>query len=328
MPAYNYGRYVGRAIESVLEQEYPPERLRLIVVDDGSTDDTGEVAARLAEAHPERVLLIRQPNAGPSAAINRALGEATAELIAVLDADDIWLPAKTRRQAQRLADDPLLGLVFCDMRVVDADERLVRPSQVGAIGAFPRRALATLLFQNVITQSSLMIRRELARQLPAEIPYSDWWFGLCAAQSHELEYLPEPLALYREHGANLTSGVSGASGVREHRKEIAFQTWALRHLELGMLSAEEIKVVWAGVERHAGQALGSAGTHFVELLEVTAEDREQARRFAAEAEAAQAAGDRHGACALSLRAVGWDPYDPKLLVGLRDALEREQLGAP
>jgi glycosyltransferase involved in cell wall biosynthesis len=74
-------------------------------------------------------MLIQQANSGPSAAINRALAEADGDLVAVIDADDIWLPEKTRRQAERLRDDSSLGMVFCDMRVVDRDERTVRPSQ-------------------------------------------------------------------------------------------------------------------------------------------------------------------------------------------------------
>ena len=131
-----------------------------------------------------------------------------------------------------LVADPALGMVFCDMRVVDEREQLVRPSQVGAIGEFPRRAFARLLCQNVATQSSILVRRELVRPIPAEIPYSDWWFALRAAEHAEVLYIPEQLALYREHGANLTSGVSGAAGVREHRKEITFQLWALRNLDL------------------------------------------------------------------------------------------------
>ena len=182
MPAYNYARYVARAIRSVLDQDYPAELLRVVVVDDGSTDDTAAVVTELARAHPDRIDFIQQPNSGPSSAINTALAAATGDLIAVLDADDIWLPEKTRRQVDALTADPSLGMVFCDMRVVDEREQLVRPSQVGAIGEFPRRAFARLLCQNVATQSSILVRREVAKPIPADIPYSDWWFALRAAR--------------------------------------------------------------------------------------------------------------------------------------------------
>jgi hypothetical protein len=317
MPAYNYAHYVSRAVESVLEQDYPADRLRLIVVDDGSTDDTAAVVQAIVDAHPGRIKLISQPNSGPSAAINRALAEADAELIAVLDADDIWLPAKTRRQAELLRDDPALGLIFCDMRVVDGEERTVRPSQVGNIGAFPRRAFGRLLAQNAATQSAIMLRRKLAAPLPKGVPYSDWWFALCVAQTAEVLYLPEQLALYREHGANLTSSVSGSAGVREHLKEVTFQLWALRNLDLNTLTPPEVALVWAGTEHHARMVLAAAGSHFVELAQIDTADADQAERLSAEAAAACDHGDVDGECVLLLRALGHNPYGP----GLRDRLE-------
>jgi hypothetical protein len=240
----------------------------------------------------------------------------------VLDADDVWLPAKTRRQAQLLASDSALGLVFCDMRVVDSQERLVRPSQVGNIGMFPRRALAQLLCQNVVTQSSLMIRRSLAKQIPAEIPYSDWWFAICAAETTELQYLSEPLALYREHGANLTSGTSGAAGVREHLKEIAFQLWALRNLDLTSLTPAEVQLVWRGVETHAGRAMSSAGSYFVNLAQTSEADGGRAAGVIATADRAAELGDLNAECSLLLQSLGWNPYEAELHTRFLDVTER------
>jgi alpha-1,6-rhamnosyltransferase len=320
MPAYNYARYVGRAIASVLEQDYPPELLRLVVVDDGSTDDTAAVVQELVSQHPERIELIRQPNSGASAAYNTALVASTGDLIAILDADDVWLPEKTSRQVSEFIANPRLGMVFCDMRVVDGQEALVRPSQVGTIGEFPRRAFARLLCQNVATASSILIRRDLARPLPPEIPYSDWWFALQAAEHHEVVYIPEQLALYREHGANLTSGVSGAAGVREHRKEIAFQLWALRNMDLDSLTTQEISLVWSGVEEHAGRALGAAATFFVTLADISDADRRRGGELAQEAEEARGGGDAQREAVLLLRSLGHDPYAAPVLLRLYDAL--------
>lgn len=322
MPAYNYAQYVARAVQSVLDQDYPIGRLRLIVVNDGSTDGTADVVQALADQHPDRITLIDQANAGPSAAINRALAEATADLVAVLDADDVWLPQKVRRQAQLLREDPLLGMVFCDMRVVDGDERTVRPSQVGNIGPFPRRAFARLLAQNVATQSAIMLRRALARPLPPGVPYSDWWFALCAAQAGEVMYLPEPLALYREHGANLTSSVRGAAAVREHLKEVQFQLWALRNLDISGLTAPEAQLVWAGLEQHAGGALSAAGTHFVSLADFRDEHPAEVARLADEARRAAGDGDPDREAVLWLRALGTAPFDLDAHDSFRAALTR------
>ena len=320
MPAYNYGRYVRRAITSALEQDYPPELLSVVVVDDGSTDDTAAVVAELVAEHPQRVRLIQQPNSGASGAYNTALAAAEGELVAILDADDVWLAEKTGRQVDELLADPGLGMVFCDMRVVDQHEATVRPSQVGNIGEFPRRAFARLLCQNVATASSILIRRELARPLPAEVPYSDWWFALCAAEHHEVLYLSEPLALYREHGANLTSGVSGAGGVREHRKEIAFQLWALRHMDLSSLALDEISLVWSGIEQHASRAMQAAGTFFLRLAEIPDSDRPRAAELPQEAEQARGAGELDREALLLLRSLGHDPFADPVVVRLHEAV--------
>lgn len=320
MPAYNYARYVGRAIQSALDQEYPEDLLRLVVVDDGSSDDTAAVVRELAERHPDRIDFIQQPNSGPSAAINTALAAAAGELIAVLDADDIWLPQKTRRQVDALVADPALGMVFCDMRVVDEYEQLVRPSQVGAIGQFPRRAFGRLLCQNVATQSSILVRRELVSPIPSEIPYSDWWFALRAAEHAEVLYIPEQLALYREHGANLTSGVSGAAGVREHLKEITFQLWALRNLDLGSLAPQDIALVWAGLEEHARRAMVAAGSFFVPLADISDADRLRAAELVMEADEARLAGDSRQEALQLLRSLGHDPFAAETLLRMREGL--------
>jgi Glycosyl transferase family 2 len=326
MPAYNYADYIGRALESALKQDYPAELLQIVVVDDGSVDGTAAVVSELADRHPGRIQLISQANAGPSAAINRALEAATGVMIAVLDADDMWLPAKTRRQVDALRADHTLGMVFCDMTVVDGEEKVVRPSQVGNIGDFPRRAFARLLCQNVATQSSILVRRELTRPIPREIPYSDWWFALRAAEVADVLYIPEPLALYREHGANLTSGVSGDAGIREHRKEITFQLWALRNLKIDSLAADEMSLVWAGVEEHARRAMAMAGSYFVELISIEPEASERSIALAAQAEVAAAAGDHRQESVLLLRALANDPFAHGLKTRLMQAVEARRAG--
>lgn len=89
---YNRANLVGRAVESILGQTY--ENIEVIVVDDGSTDDTRKVLAR----YGERIRLICQDNAGPGAARNRGIAAAKGEIIAFLDSDDLWLPTKIERQ--------------------------------------------------------------------------------------------------------------------------------------------------------------------------------------------------------------------------------------
>jgi Glycosyl transferase family 2 len=312
MGAYNYEQYVGRAIESALEQEYPPDRLELIVVDDGSTDGTAAVVADLAKRHPGRIRLIRQANGGATAATNRALVEATGDLICLLDADDVWLPQKTRRQVEMLIERPELGMVFSDMFVVDAEERITQSSHAWGVGTIPQRPYARVLAANVATQSSIMIRASLRPQfapIPSVIPYADWWFSLSAARVSEVDYIREPLALYRQHGSNLTGGVTGASAVREHRKEVFFQLWCLRHLPLDPLTPDDLLYVWSWVETHASMGVEAAGSYFVEPVDLEF-DAERADGCLRDSDHLRTAGDLGGATRLALQALAWDPYRP------------------
>ena len=107
--AYNAAPYLGEAIESVLAQDYEP--VELIVVDDGSTDGTAEVARSFAD-----VTVVSQENGGNGAARNRAVENASGELYAFLDADDRFTPGKLRLQKDALDADPGLDMVFGHVR--------------------------------------------------------------------------------------------------------------------------------------------------------------------------------------------------------------------
>jgi glycosyltransferase involved in cell wall biosynthesis len=330
MAAYNYEEFVGRAIESALQQDYPPDRLEVVVIDDGSTDSTAEIVKGLSARHPGRVRLIQQPNSGYVAATNRALGEAHGEMLALLDADDMWLPGKTRRQVEMLLQRPELGMAFSDMKVVDSDEQMVHPSLTWRIGDLPDRAFARVLHENVATQSSIMIRasmRERVHPIPPEIPYADWWITLRCAEFSQIDYSREPLALYRVHGSNLTGNVAGPAAVREARKSIAFQLWVLRNLPLEEISPDQMEFVWAGVEAQAQKAVQAAQSFFVELAEGSAENRTRAQELLVEAERLRAAGDPAAEAAATLRALAHDPFQVGLREQLLDAAARAAAAA-
>lgn len=105
IPAYNSAGFIANTLQSVLAQTLPP--LEILVVDDGSKDNTAEVVRGFAP----RVRLVQQANAGPSAARNHGIRESQGEWIALLDADDSWLPNKLERQARAMTPD--VALVHC-----------------------------------------------------------------------------------------------------------------------------------------------------------------------------------------------------------------------
>jgi len=118
LPAYNGRAVIRGAIDSALAQGVA---LRVIVVDDGSIDDTGDIA----RAYGPPVTVIRQPNRGVSGARNAGLTAARAPYVALLDQDDVWAPGKLARQLALLAAHPDVGLVFTDMVLLEPDGTVV-----------------------------------------------------------------------------------------------------------------------------------------------------------------------------------------------------------
>jgi GT2 family glycosyltransferase len=115
IPAHNAGKFLAAAIDSALAQRGVP--LRVIVVDDGSTDDT----ATIARSYGDSVLVVSQANRGLAAARNRGIAESTAPYLAPLDADDVWRSGKLARQVALLEAHPEAGLAFSDMIVFSGD---------------------------------------------------------------------------------------------------------------------------------------------------------------------------------------------------------------
>jgi glycosyltransferase involved in cell wall biosynthesis len=205
IPTYNYGRYLGEAIESALKQTYPP--LEVIIVDDGSTDETPQVLA----AFGTRIRSVRQVNAGVGAARNNGIGMARGEYIALLDSDDIWMPTKLELQMSRFAKDPSLGLVHCGAETFDESGRTLNTCLAGMEG---RVADEMLRFDSdVIRAGSCMVfPKRVAEELggfDARLPPSDDWdFCYRVAARYPVGYVREVLLRYRQHEGGLHRNVA------------------------------------------------------------------------------------------------------------------------
>jgi glycosyltransferase involved in cell wall biosynthesis len=200
IPTYNYGRYIGEALDSVVAQTVQP--LEIIVVDDGSTDDTPQVVG----AYGDRIRYIRQENGGVGAARNRGIAEARGEYIAFLDSDDLWLPEKLERQLARYDSDPELGLVHCGVEKFDESGTL-SVSMMGTEGWIGNDLLR--LDDEVVAAigSCPLVPKYVVEEVggfDTRLPPSeDWDFCYRVALRYRIGFVPLVLVRYRLHGAGI-----------------------------------------------------------------------------------------------------------------------------
>lgn len=200
IPTYNYGRFIREALESVFRQTLQPDEV--IVVDDGSTDDTGEVVRSFGE----RVGYIWQQNGGVCAARNRGVAESTGDLIAFLDADDTWEPEKLERQVELFAADDGLGLVHCGMREFDSETGETLGVKLDGGSADVWQALLLWEGASIIGPGgTIMVSRaafEAVRGFDERLKVGeDWDFCYRVARKYRVGFVREPLVNYRIHGA-------------------------------------------------------------------------------------------------------------------------------
>jgi glycosyltransferase involved in cell wall biosynthesis len=198
IPTYNYGRFVASAVESALAQRWAGQ-MEVIVVDDGSTDDTAERLAPFGD----RIRYIRQRNQGLPAARNTGIRNARYEWIALLDSDDVWHPDKTRVQLEAVDGNPAVGFVGTpDLPIADPATRLPRARDVRELG------VRDFLVGTPLGPSSTMIRRRcfdkagLFDETLRSVEDRDMWLRL-AACVRGLQ-VKSPCWMYREHGGQMS----------------------------------------------------------------------------------------------------------------------------
>ncbi len=206
IPTYNRAAYIGDAIESALNQTRVPDEI--LVIDDGSTDDTPEVLSQFDAP----VTVIRQPNRGRSAARNAGMACAIGDAVIFLDSDDLLMPDCIERFAEVLEEDPEVGVVYGDALLCDEDaEPLARYSEAMP-GIRPSgMVLGDLARRNFLTVTS-MVRRSSLEGIEFELGMEyaedyDFWRRLAARC--RFHYVNQPLMRYRLHeGMTVSSGLS------------------------------------------------------------------------------------------------------------------------
>ena len=198
IPTYNCARYIGRALDSVCAQTY--KDYEILLVDDGSTDDTKDVSMQ----YGRKVTYLYQQNRGVSAARNHAILKANGELFAYLDADDMWYPEKLERQVAFLDVHQECGMVHSEMSVInEQDEILHLRFYEETKRSVPQGYCVQQLLMRCHIQPLTVLERRSSfdrvggfdeRLLVAE-DYLHWI--MIAAEGQALGYMAEPLGKYR-----------------------------------------------------------------------------------------------------------------------------------
>ena len=201
VPCYNYGKYLAECLRSIHAQTF--KDYEIIIVDDGSTDDSEQVAA----AHKslfgkDRFRYIYQDNAGVSAARNAGIQAAQSEFITFIDADDVWLPTYLEKQVEIIKSSTRISLCYTWRALYDNKSR-DRSGKSNEPKNPVGQSLTALLLENPCSASGVITKIDLIRKLGGFdrrfSSASDWHMWLRLAASGRVELIREPLVLYRIH---------------------------------------------------------------------------------------------------------------------------------
>jgi glycosyltransferase involved in cell wall biosynthesis len=197
IPVYNAGRFLVQAIESVLDQTHPADQV--IVIDDGSTDDSVAIAQR----YQRHIHLEQQPNSGSAHARNRGIALAHGKWLAFLDADDYWAKEKLSLQVATLQESPHLEAVFGQIEQIQMAEAMNATLSGAALGIQEGYHLDTML----IRQSAF---QQIGGFDPNWLTDAVEWFVRAEQKGLQAQVIPQVLAWRRIHGDNL--------GIRERTR--------------------------------------------------------------------------------------------------------------
>jgi glycosyltransferase involved in cell wall biosynthesis len=203
IPTYNQARYLLAAVQSVLDQTFGD--LELIVVNDGSTDNTQQALTSFSDS---RTRYIYQENRGLSAARNTGIMASAGEYIALLDSDDIWLPRKLELQVGLLDSHPETALVYSDAYLFDDQTSAITGKFLDGKGIFSGNVFRKLLSTQFIKPSTVAIRRSVFETVGyfdeaiREVQDRDMWLRI--ARKFNVEGIDMPLVKIRNHATNVS----------------------------------------------------------------------------------------------------------------------------
>ena len=240
IPTYNYAQYIGRAIESIMTQSYPSSMLEVIVVDDGSTDNTTQVVASLHHQYAN-IQYHHQQNAGKAVATQKGIAMATGDVILTLDSDDWFLPGKIADTVAIFKQYARVVHVASAARIVWADGKAARsePLPPWLLGQCNdgHSVLQHFFEHNMLFGggSTFAVRAAAAKQCrwkPEIDMYTDEWLVIQALLAGDTYFLPEPSSVWFVHAANYSGAGGEALMQKQERLRVSSQC-ILQLLEQG-----------------------------------------------------------------------------------------------
>src|SRR5690606_34870006 len=213
MAAYNATPYIAQAIQSILNQSF--RDFELLIVDDGSTDNTVEIINSFDD--PRIRLIENDSNKGLGFTRNIALKEAKGEFLAILDADDIAFPKRLEKQVNHFFINPKLAVLGSYAHIIDKKGN--RTGKDIKLSCNSDKLRATLFLSNTFVHSSIMMRTSIFREIggyPNHPVAQDYALLVRIGLKYEIENLPEYLVEYRMHDSNIS--LQKKKTVREERK--------------------------------------------------------------------------------------------------------------
>jgi glycosyltransferase involved in cell wall biosynthesis len=208
VPTFNHGRFIGPALESFFRQTYPEEKREIIVVDDGSTDNTPEVLKK----YGQNILHIRQEHRGIASARNAGISYARGEIITFLDSDDLWYEERLQKVVERFIENPRVGIVYHPIELIDGDGVTIKKDfyaafgyEAGLNGWVGNEMASGRIFSG---GSSFAFRRDIVSilsPLPEDVRRGvDYYMTVISSCYTPAEYIPQILGKYRLHADNIT----------------------------------------------------------------------------------------------------------------------------
>jgi len=264
MPSYNHERFVGHAIQSVLDQTF--QDFEIVITDDGSTDGTVGEIKKFAD--PRVRLFTFEQNQGAAAAANNCIANAAGEYFAVLNSDDIFLPEKLEKQVRFLDGHPDVAAVFSYARIIDEENNDFTDEKHFYAHIFEQHNrtrfewLNRFFYEgNCLCHPSVLIRRKCYEEIGlydtrlAQLPDFDLWIRLCL--KHEIYVIPEKLIKFRVLSGQANASGGGVEGVKRH----AFELKCVLKNFLNIKKTDELLRILPEASRF-GDELDDGLTHF------------------------------------------------------------------